>query len=218
MTMSENKRTIYLVDDDEAVRRSVGFMLKTAGYAVKAYASGVEFLKEARELEPGCVLLDVRMPEMDGLEVQQALRDRGVTLPVIVMTGHGDVTVAVQAMKAGAIDFIEKPFEKAVLLGAAEEAFVRIGQADRSRARRDEAEIRLRALTARELDVLKGLVRGHPNKTIAYDLGISPRTVEIHRANLMGKLEVASLSDALRIAFAAGLGESDDQGAGDPGC
>jgi len=199
-------RIVHLVDDDEAVRRSAGFMLKTSGYQVKSYASGVELLRE-RELVPGCILLDVRMPEMDGLQVQQVLRERGNGFPVIVMTGHGDVGVAVQAMKSGAVDFIEKPFEKAVLLSAIEEGFARIEQADRGRARAEESRVRLQALTPRERDVLEGLVRGHPNKTIAYDLDISPRTVEIHRANLMSKLGVASLSEALRIAFAAGLGD-----------
>ena len=200
-------RVVYLVDDDEAIRRSAGLMLKTSGYQVKAFTSGVELLKEAKELSPGCILLDVRMPEMDGLQVQKALQERGVGFPVIVMTGHGDVGVAVQAMKAGAVDFIEKPFEKTVLLSAIEEGIARIEQAGRSRARAEEAQVRLQALTPRERDVLEGLVRGHPNKTIAYDLDISPRTVEIHRANLMSKLEVASLSEALRIAFAAGLDE-----------
>jgi len=201
-------RIVHLVDDDEAIRRSAGFMLKTSGFKVNVYASGVELLKEAKDLAPGCILLDVRMPEMDGLQVQDALRERGVGFPVIVMTGHGDVGVAVQAMKAGAVDFIEKPFEKAVLLSAIEEGFSRIEHAGRSRARAEEALVRLQALTPRERDVLEGLVRGHPNKTIAYDLDISPRTVEIHRANLMSKLGVASLSEALRIAFAAGLDEN----------
>ena len=202
-----SERIVYLVDDDEAIRRSAGFMLKTSGFQVKAYVSGVELLKDVRELSPGCILLDARMPEMDGLQVQQALQERGIGHPVIVMTGHGDVTVAVQAMKAGAVDFIEKPFEKAQLLSALEEGFSRIAQAGRSTKRADEARVRLQALTPRERDVLEGLVRGHPNKTIAYGLDISPRTVEIHRANLMGKLGVASLSEALRIAFAAGLDE-----------
>ena len=202
-----SERIVHLVDDDEAIRRSAGFMLKTSGYKVNAFASGVELLKEAKELDPGCILLDVRMPEMDGLQVQQSLKDRGVAFPVIVMTGHGDVNVAVQAMKAGAVDFIEKPFEKAVLLSAIEEGFSRLEQTGKSRARAEEAQVRLQALTPRERDVLEGLVRGHPNKTIAYDLDISPRTVEIHRANLMSKLGVASLSEALRIAFAAGLDE-----------
>lgn len=203
-----DRRQIYLVDDDEAVRRSAGFMLKTAGFAVESFVSGVEFLKSVGTLEPGCILLDVRMPGMDGLEVQRALGERGITFPVIVLTGHGDVNVAVSAMKAGAIDFIEKPFEKAVLLSALEEGFSQIARTDRNRTRATEAATRLNVLTAREHDVLEGLVHGHPNKTIAYDLGISARTVEIHRANLMTKLNVRSLSEALRIAFAAGLGDA----------
>lgn len=205
--MAEPSRTVHLVDDDEAIRRSASFMLRTSGYLVKTYASGVELLALGKAVLPGCILLDVRMPDMDGLEVQAALKEMGVLLPVIVMTGHGDVNVAVQAMKAGAVDFIEKPFEKSVLLGAIEEGLARIEQAGRRQARADEARVRLEALTPREADVLQGLVRGHPNKTIAYDLGISPRTVEIHRANLMIKLGVASLSEALRIAFAAGMGD-----------
>lgn len=203
-----DRRQIYLVDDDDAVRRSAGFMLKTSGFAVESFASGVEFLKDVSTLEPGCILLDVRMPGMDGLEVQRALGERGITFPVIVLTGHGDVNVAVSAMKAGAIDFIEKPFEKAVLLAALEEGFAQIERSDRGKARAAEAALRLNVLTSREHDVLEGLVRGFPNKTIAYDLGISARTVEIHRANLMTKLNVRSLSEALRIAFAAGLGEA----------
>ena len=200
--MNEPERTVHLVDDDEAVQRAAGFMLRTSGFRVRTFGSGIELLKE-RELAPGCILLDVRMPEMDGLEVQQALLARGIAFPVIVMTGHGDVDVAVQAMKNGAVDFIEKPFEKAVLLEAIREGFARLENAGRSRARSREARIALEALTARERDVLLGLARGHPNKTIGFDLGISPRTVEIHRANLMTKLDVASLSGALRIAFAA---------------
>jgi len=201
------KRLIYLVDDDDAVRRSAGFMLKTSGYEVETFASGVEFLKQVKQAEPGCILLDVRMPEMDGLEVQRELKAQGVAMPVIVLTGHGDVNVAVTAMKAGALDFIEKPFEKAVLLAALDEGFAQIEQSDSSKTRANEAATRLKALTGREQDVLQGLVRGHPNKTIAYDLGISPRTVEIYRANLMTKLGVHSLSEVLRIAFAAGLGD-----------
>jgi len=201
----DTKPTIHLVDDDESIRHSASFLLRTSGYLVKTYASGVEFLRVAKEAVPGCILLDIRMPEMDGLEVQQALKSTGVLMPVIVLTGHGDINIAVQAMKAGAVDFIEKPFEKAVLLSAIEEGFARIQQASHRRVRADEAKVRLDVLTGRERDVLQGLVRGHPNKTIAYDLGISPRTVEIHRANLMSKLDVASLSEALRIAFTAGL-------------
>lgn len=205
--MTDAKRTVHLVDDDEAIRRSASFMLRTSGFVVKTYASGQELLAAGKALEPGCVLLDVRMPGMDGLEVQKALREQDIRLPVVVMTGHGDVSVAVQAMKTGAIDFIEKPFEKATLLDALAQGFAQLAEAG-SRARRaEEAGAQLEVLTPREREVLEGLVRGHPNKTIAYDLGISPRTVEIHRANVMSKLGVSSLSEALRIAFAAGLGE-----------
>jgi two-component system response regulator FixJ len=197
------QRTVYLVDDDEAIRRSAGFMLKTSGFHVRAFDSGDALMKAASSLEPGCILLDIRMPGMDGLQVQEALNERGVTLPVIIMTGHGDVTLAVQAMKAGAVDFIEKPFEKAIVLGAIEQAFARLDRSAKSQQRAEEAQVQLQALTPREREVLDGLADGLPNKTIAYDLGISPRTVEIHRANVMTKLSVRSLSEALRIAFAA---------------
>jgi two-component system response regulator FixJ len=199
------EKQVYVVDDDEAIRRSLSFMLRTSGHKVDLFTQGEEFLKGAAKLDPGCVLLDIRMPGMDGLEVQRALAEQGVSLPVIIMTGHGDVGLAVRAMKAGAIDFIEKPFEKATLMSALEQGFSRIGETDLRRLRAQEAATRLEALTPRERDVLKGLVSGLPNKSIAYDLGISPRTVEIHRANLMTKLDVKSLSEALRIAFAAGL-------------
>lgn len=202
--MSE-PQIIHLVDDDDAVRRSAGFMLRTSGFEVHAYASGVEFLAEVKKVEPGCILLDVRMPEMDGLEVQAELNARGVTMPVIVLTGHGDITTAITAMKGGASNFIEKPFEKEVLLQAIEAAFARLAQGAPAAAIAHDARVRINALTQREQDVLRGLVSGKPNKVIAYDLGISPRTVEVYRANLMGKLGVRSLSEALRIAFAAGL-------------
>lgn len=197
---------IYVVDDDEAIRRSLSFLLKTSGYAVRLFEGGTAFLKEAAGLESGCVLLDVRMPDIDGLEVQRELRARGIMLPVVIMTGHGDIDMAVAAMKAGASEFIEKPFEKAALLGCVEAARL-LSAADRGAgARAEDARARLNALTDRERDVLDGLVEGLPNKTIAFDLGISPRTVEIHRANLMQKLEVKSLAEALRIAFHAGVG------------
>jgi two-component system response regulator FixJ len=205
-----DRRLIHIVDDEDAIRRSASFMLKTAGFDVQTWPSGVAFLKDARSAPTGCILLDVRMPEMDGLEVQQALIERGIAMPVIVLTGHGDISIAVRAMKAGAVDFLEKPFEKARLLDAIEAAFVRLedaaGRADRAR----DAAIAIAGLTARERDVLQGLAQGLPNKTIAYDLDISSRTVEVHRANLMSKLNVRSLSEALRIAFAAGMGGTGD--------
>lgn len=206
MTDAE-KPLVHLVDDDDAIRRSAGFMLKTSGYRVRPFSSGVELLRQARALEPGCILLDIRMPGMDGLEVQQALREQGVALPVIIMTGHGDIAVAVRAIKAGAIDFIEKPFEKEILLSALDQGFSRLRKEERDLAKAERAELRIASLTPRERDVLAGLAQGLPNKTIASDLGLSPRTVEIHRANLMHKLGVHSLSEALRIAFAAGMDE-----------
>ncbi|WP_370190672.1 response regulator transcription factor [Qipengyuania sp.] len=205
---------IYLIDDDDGVRRSVGFMLKTSRLDVQVFADGTAFLKEVKHLDPGCVLLDVRMPGMDGLEVQAELRERGIAYPVVVMTGHGDVDVAVKAMKAGAVDFIEKPFDKQVVLEAVEEGFSRLDRSSEVSQRRKEASLRLNALTPREYEVLEGLVKGHPNKTIGYDLGISARTVEIHRANVMKKLEVFNLSDLLRIAFAAGVGEPEPGASG----
>ena len=207
-------RCVYLVDDDDAIRRSASFMLKTSGLTVAAFASGVDFLKAVRGLGPGCVLLDVRMPDIDGLAVQAELKARGIALPVIVMTGHGDVTVAVAAMKAGAVDFLEKPFEKSELLAALDDGFARIDHSGHRAERSALAVTRLETLTPRECDVLHGLVNGLPNKTIGYDLGISPRTVEIHRAHLMTKLEVRSLAEALRIAFAAGWSELSDVGVG----
>ncbi|OJY67016.1 MAG: DNA-binding response regulator [Sphingobium sp. 66-54] len=202
----EGRKLIHIVDDEDAIRRSASYMLKTCGYAVESWSSGEAFLKGVRPADRGCVLLDVRMPALDGMEVQRALSERGVTMPVVIMTGHGDISIAVRAMKAGAVDFLEKPFEKSVLLRAVETAFEHMTAADTAAARAAEAEVILGALTPRERDVLEGLAQGLPNKTIAYDLGISPRTVEVHRANLMAKLDVRSLSDALRIAFAAGMG------------
>jgi two-component system, LuxR family, response regulator FixJ len=204
--MMTDKKLIHIVDDEDSMRRSVSFMLKTSGYQTETWSSGQAFLKEVRHAEHGCILLDVRMPEIDGLEVQRTLAERGVTMPVVIMTGHGDISIAIRAMKAGAVDFLEKPFEKAAMIAAIEESFQRIANATDASARAADAEKILGVLTPRERDVLEGLANGLPNKTIAYDLGISPRTVEVHRANLMTKLDVRSLSDALRIAFAAGLG------------
>ena len=201
--MISPEKLVHIVDDDESVRRSAAFMLRHAGYRVESYVSGVAFLKEAKSAERGCVLLDVRMPEMDGLEVHQEMVKRGIDMPVVILTGHGDVGVAVKAMRAGAVNFIEKPYEKEALLGAIEEAYGRLDRNHYRDIKAGEAKVRLASLTGRELDVLNGLVAGNPNKTIAYDLGISPRTVEIYRANMMEKLRVRSLSEALRIAFIA---------------
>ncbi|CAH0354010.1 response regulator [Sphingobium sp. CECT 9361] len=201
-----DRRTVHIVDDEAAIRRSSGFLLKKSGYHVETWASGVDFLKEVRHATAGCILLDVRMPVMDGLEVQQELINQGVTMPIVLLTGHADVGIAVRAMKAGAVDFVEKPFEMAVLLGAIETAFARLEDKERYAASAQEAALVVASLTPRERDVLEGLARGLPNKTIAYELDISARTVEVHRANLMAKLGVHSFPDALRIAFAAGMG------------
>lgn len=201
-----HKRLVHIVDDDDALRRSVSFLLKTSGFAVTCWPTGVAFLKEVKSIDPGCILLDIRMPEMDGFEVQAALAERGVGMPVVVLTGHGDIQMAVTAMKNGAVDFLEKPFEKAALLGAVDIGFRRLDGVEVDQERARDASVRIAGLTPREQDVLRGLAHGLPNKTIAYDLDISPRTVEVHRANMMTKLGVRSLSDALRLAFAAGVG------------
>jgi two-component system response regulator FixJ len=200
------KRIVHLVDDEEAIRRSAGFLLRTAGFEVMTYESGTAFLAAVGHAAPGCVLLDIRMPGLDGLEVQRVLGERGIGFPVIVLTGHGDITLSVRAIKAGAVDFLEKPFEKAALLHAIEEAFGRLADTRMQLLDASDAVVRLAALTPRERDVLEGLVAGQANKITAYKLGISTRTVEAHRANLTQKLGVRSISDVLRLAFAANLG------------
>ena len=207
-----NERLVYVVDDDDSVRRSAAFMLRHAGFKVEPVVSGVDFLKLAKGADRGCVLLDVRMPEMDGLQVQQQMIKDGIDMPVVILTGHGDIEIAVQAMRAGAVNFLEKPYEKEALIAAMEEAFVRLEDSNLKEMAASEAKVRLACLTGREQDVLDGLLAGLPNKTIAYDLGISPRTVEIYRANMMEKLRVRSLAEALRIGFAAeGVEDSDGQ-------
>ena len=198
---------VHVIDDEESVRCGASFFLSTSGYAVRTWESGAEFLREVSHVEKGCVLLDIGMPEMDGLEVQQQLNARGVTMPVIMLTGHGDIAMAVKAMKAGAVDFLEKPFETDALEDAIRRAFERLAAENKVAVRATDAEVVIAVLSEREREVLEGLAQGHPNKTIAFYLGISPRTVEVHRANIMTKLQTRSLSGALRIAFAAGMGE-----------
>ena len=210
--MTDPTRIVHIVDDDEAIRQSIGFLLRKSGYAVETYPSGTQFLKSATRETRGCVLLDVRMPEIDGLEVQARLAQSGIALPVIMLTGHGDVTLAVRAIKAGAIEFLEKPFERTALLAAIETALAHAARTNREQLAAGDARIRLAALTPRERDVLDGMVLGRPNKLIAFDLDIATRTVEVHRANLMDKLAARSLSDVLRIAFAAGLGDPAEPG------
>ena len=199
-------RLVHVVDDEDAVRRSLDFALRTAGFEVEKWPDGETFLKGADRSAQACVLLDVRMPGMDGLQVQQEMAALGFNLPVIVLTGHGDIATAVRAMHAGAVDFLEKPFERERLLHALEVGFDRLADREGKRQREQWAKTQIASLTQREQEVLEGLACGYPNKTIAYDLGISSRTVEVYRANAMLKLDVTHFADALRIAFTAGLG------------
>ncbi len=203
--MAENK-LVHIVDDEDSIRRSLDFLLRADGYRTERWEDGEAFLKGADKAEPACVLLDVRMPGMDGLQVQAEMASRGYNLPVIVLTGHGDISTAVRAMQGGAVDFLEKPFNRERLLEAIETGFARVEDREAARKREDWAKTEVAKLTEREKEVLEGLACGYPNKTIAYDLGISSRTVEVYRANVMSKFEVSNFADALRVAFAAGMG------------
>ncbi len=196
---------VYIVDDHDAVRDSLEILLSSAGLEVSGFASGTEFLRSVDPRDSGCLLLDVRLPDMNGIEVQERLRAIGCRLRTIMISGHGDVPLAVRAMKAGAIDFIEKPYTDEVILTRVRET-LESGAADRSSSTPEpELSSRLDRLTPREREVLEALVSGQPNKVIAYDLGISPRTVEIHRARVMSKMEAKSLSHLVRMALAAGV-------------
>jgi two-component system, LuxR family, response regulator FixJ len=196
---------VHVIDDDEAVRESMSFLFRTAKIEVTSYSSASTFLDVLPTTNLGCIVTDVRMPGMSGIELLRRLKELGIGVPVIVITGHGDVPLAVEAMKYGAVDFLEKPFDDEVLLQAVRAALRQQAGEARRQTERAEIETRLAALSSRERDVLGGLVAGHANKQIAYDLGISPRTVEIYRANLMDKMKAASLSDLVRMALVAGI-------------
>lgn len=196
---------VHVIDDDEAVRESLAFLLAAADIEVRTYETPKAFLEELEAIASGCIITDVRMPQMSGLDLLQRIQQTHADLPVIVITGHGDVPLAVEAMKAGAMEFLEKPFDDEVLLAAVRVALRRQGSDDGREAERRELVRRISALSGRERQVLDGLVAGQPNKIIAFDLGISPRTVEIYRANLMTKMQAASLSDLVRMALIAGL-------------
>jgi two-component system, LuxR family, response regulator FixJ len=196
-------RVVHIIDDDEAVRQSLAFLLSSAGLAVRLYDSAAAFLNGLEGAQTGCLITDVRMPGMTGLELLHALKAKACGLPAIVITGHGDVPLAVEAMKAGAIDFIEKPFDQEALLSAVEAALAYGRTGDRGGENRAAVAAKLAILSERERQVLEGLISGHPNKTIAHDLGISPRTVEVYRANLMAKMQAKSLSELIRMAILA---------------
>ncbi|MGB6910773.1 MAG: response regulator FixJ [Methyloceanibacter sp.] len=193
---------VHIVDDDEAVRQSLAFLLSTAGVPVRVYDSATSFLDGLASLQPGCLITDVRMPDMTGIELLQRLKAKSVDLPVIVITGHGDIPLAVEAMKSGAIDFIEKPFAEEAILRAVRVAEGYVKRQGRRSEEETAVAARLQSLSERERQVLDGLVAGNANKTIAYELGISPRTVEVYRANVMTKMQAKSLSELIRMAVA----------------
>src|SRR5262252_2167344 len=203
---SQMSETILIVDDDADVRDSLRALLESAGYGVKEFDSAKGVLAEPEISSKSCLIADIRMPDMDGLTLQEELVKRKTGLPVIIVTGHGDVPLAVRAMKAGALDFIEKPFDDELLLASVKRA-LEYGSRSRDQASLAEtAASRIAQLTTRERQVLELLVAGRANKVIAYELDISPRTVEIHRAHLMEKMQARSLSDLVRLALAAGVG------------
>jgi two-component system, LuxR family, response regulator FixJ len=202
--MPSDLQVVHVIDDDDAVRDSLTFLLRTVGIEVRSYPSAGAFLDAVAGAQLKCVITDVRMPGMSGIDLLRRLRELKIDVPVIVITGHGDVPLAVEAMKIGAADFLEKPFDDDTLLASVRSALERQnGDAKRSSERAD-IEARMSALSKRERDVLGGLIAGHANKQIAFDLGISPRTVEIYRANLMNKMQAGSLSELVRMALIAG--------------
>jgi two-component system response regulator FixJ len=203
--MPSETATVHIVDDDDALRESLAFLLGTARINVATHASASAFMEAIPGAKLSCVITDVRMPGMSGIDLLKRLREMKIEVPVIVITGHGDVPLAVEAMKVGAIDFLEKPFDDEVLLASVKAAIKRQGGEIKRNAERAEIVSRLAALSNRERDVLGGLVAGRANKQIAFDLGISPRTVEIYRANLMSKMQAGGLSDLVRMALIAGI-------------
>jgi len=192
---------VHVIDDDEAMRESLAFLLDAAGLAARTYACAAEFLQQLDAAQPGVIVTDVRMPEMNGLELVRSLQARQAALPIIMITGHGDVPLAVEAMKAGVADFLEKPFEEESLLAAIRSALASSSQADEDQAERERLKQVLDSLSPREQEVLDGVVEGKLNKVIAHELGISPRTVEVYRANVMSKTGVRGLSELIRLVL-----------------
>ena len=204
--MSLDKK-VYVIDDDPAMRDSLDFLLGSAGFSVRLFDSAQVFLDELAKLDPGCVVTDVRMPGIDGMELLRRVNSGARKLPVIVMTGHGDVPLAVEAMKLGALDFLEKPFEDDRLIGMIETALSEQQDGSKSQAASADMVARVASLTQRERQVMQGLVTGQSNKTIAREYDISPRTVEVYRANVMTKMQAGSLSELVRYAIRAGIVE-----------
>jgi two-component system response regulator FixJ len=201
----EPQERVFIVDDDAAVRDSLDALLAAFGYETECFASGADFLDVCADIGKGCVLLDIRMPDLGGMEVQAALQDRRPDLPVIMITGHGDVSMAVRAMKAGAVDFVEKPIREDALVESIEAALQIARRSERQQAMCAAARRNIDKLTPREREVLELLVIGRPNKAIAQALDCSPRTVEIHRARIMEKMAARSLPHLVRLAIAAGV-------------
>jgi two-component system response regulator FixJ len=195
---------VHIIDDDDAVRDSLSFLLGAAGLAITAYDSATAFVARLPSVAAGCIVTDIRMPGLSGVDLLKRLKQEGIRMPVIVITGHGDVPLAVEAMKLGAFEFLEKPFDDDHLLAAIRSALDRYGDDDKRAEREVAFRERLQTLSTREQQVLDGLIAGHPNKTIAYDLGISARTVEVYRANVMTKMKAGSLSELVRMALIAG--------------
>ena len=199
--MQEPAPTIFVVDDDEGVRNSIRFLLKSVGLTTRTLASAGEFLETYKPRQPGCLVLDVRMPGMSGLELQQQLNLRGAIIPVIFITGHGDIPMAVEAMQHGAFDFLQKPFRDQDLIDRIQRALERDSHNRAALAQHDRIRARFDSLTPREREVLALMTRGKPNKVMAAELGVSQRTVEIHRARVMEKTGAASLAQLVRMAM-----------------
>jgi len=200
---------VHIIDDDDAARDALRFLLEATGLTARTYESAVAFMARFSQLEPGCIVTDVRMPEISGIELLRRVAAKSPRLPVIVITGHGDIALAVEAMKLGAVDFFEKPYDDELLLAAVRSALSHREDDEKRMAAKTEVLGRLGDLTARERQVLEGLVAGKANKNIAFDLAISPRTVEIYRANVMTKMKASSLSELVRMALLAGVYQTD---------
>ncbi len=191
--------TVYIVDDDAAVRDSLCLLLKSLGLAALPYGSAAEFLAGYDPEQPGCVVLDVRMPGMSGLELQHELNRRGTIIPVIFVTGHGDVPMAVEAMRHGAFEFLQKPFREQDLIDCVQRAIARDSRNRAQLGEKEQIRAHLKTLTSREAEVLRLVIQGKANKVVAGDLGISQRTVEVHRANLMEKMRASSLAQLVKM-------------------